>query len=119
VDGVRVDRWLCAARVFKSRTQASDACGRGRVLVNQSPVKASHALRVGDEVRAWPERGAVVLEVRALAEKRLAAAAARELYLDHSPPPPPREPRVAVRVRGSGRPTKRERRALDRLKGRY
>jgi ribosome-associated heat shock protein Hsp15 len=119
VDAVRVDRWLCAARVFKSRTQANDACARGRVQVNQAPVKASHAVRVGDEVRAWPERGAVVLEVRALAEKRLAAAAARDLYVDHSPPPPPREPRVAMRARGAGRPTKRDRRALDRLKGHH
>ncbi len=118
MDSVRVDRWLCAARVFKSRTQANEACTRARVLVNQLAVKASHVLRVGDEVRAWPERGAVVLEVRALAEKRLSAAAARELYVDHSPPPPPREPRVAVRERGAGRPTKRDRRVLERLKGR-
>jgi ribosome-associated heat shock protein Hsp15 len=116
--GVRIDRWLCAARVFRSRTQANEACARGRVLVNEEPAKASREVRVGDEVRAWPERGAVVLEVRALAEKRLSAAAARELYIDHSPPPPPREPRVAVRARGAGRPTKRDRRELERLRGR-
>jgi ribosome-associated heat shock protein Hsp15 len=118
VDSVRVDRWLCAVRVFKSRTQAGEACGAGRVLVNGNAAKASHLLRVGDEVRAHPERGLVILEVRGLADKRLSPPAARELYLDRSPPPPPRAPRVAIRGRGAGRPTKRERRDTDRLRGR-
>ncbi len=118
MESVRVDRWLCAARVFKSRTQAGDACGTGRVLVNGNAVKPSHLLRVGDEVRAHPERGLVILEVLALADRRLSSPAARELYLDRSPPPPPREPRVGVRGRGEGRPTKRERRETDRLRGR-
>jgi len=118
VESVRVDRWLAAARVLKSRTQAGEACATGRVLVNAAVVKASHLLRVGDEVRAKLERGLVILDVRALADRRLSAPAARELYLDRSPPPPPREPRIAPRVRGAGRPTKRERRDTDRLRRR-
>jgi len=118
VESVRIDRWLCAARVFKSRTQAGDACGAGRVLVNGDAAKASQPLRVGDEVRAQPERGLRILEVLALADKRLSPPAARELYVDRSPPPPPREPRVAIRGRGAGRPTKRERRDTDRLRKR-
>jgi ribosome-associated heat shock protein Hsp15 len=52
-----------------------------------------------------------------LAEKRLGAPEARTLYADHSPPPPPKEERVAVRERGAGRPTKADRRAMDRLRG--
>jgi ribosome-associated heat shock protein Hsp15 len=117
VQTVRLDRWLCAARIYKSRTLAQTACTAGHVRLNGAPARPSHAIRVGDEIQADAPRGALVLEVRTLAEKRLSAAAARELYEDHSPPPPPREPRVAPRARGTGRPTKAERRATERLQG--
>lgn len=113
---VRIDRWLAAARLYKSRTVAQDACSAGHVRVNGQPVRASHAVRVGDEVSAAAPRGDVILEITGLAEKRLSAEKARELYLDHSPPPAPKEPRVAPRERGAGRPTKAERRAIDRLR---
>jgi ribosome-associated heat shock protein Hsp15 len=118
VASVRLDRWLSAARIFKSRTLAQEACGAGRVQVNGQPARASHLLRVGDEVSTNAPRGFVVLEVAALAEKRLAPPKARELYVDHSPPPPPREPLVAPRERGAGRPTKHDRRAIDRFRDR-
>ena len=116
--GVRIDRWLSAARIYKSRSIAQEACGAGRVRVNGQCVRSSHAIRVGDEVGASSPRGELVLEIKALAEKRLGAEKARELYVDHSPPPPPREPRFAPRERGAGRPTKAERRATDRLRDR-
>lgn len=116
MDAVRIDRWLCAARIYKSRTQASDACGGGHVRLNGATVRASHPVRIGDRIGALAPRGEVVLEVLALAEKRLSPPAARELYADHSPPPPPREERVAIRDRGAGRPTKAERRALERFR---
>ncbi|MBK7580309.1 MAG: RNA-binding S4 domain-containing protein [Myxococcales bacterium] len=116
MESVRIDRWLAAARFFKSRTQASDACLGGHVRVNENPARPSHLVRVGDRVRAIAPRGEVILEVLALAEKRLAPAPARALYQDFSPPPPPREERVAVRDRGAGRPTKADRRALQRLR---
>jgi ribosome-associated heat shock protein Hsp15 len=118
MDSVRVDRWLCASRLYKSRTQATDACGAGHVMVNGTIVRASHAVRIGDEIRAVAPRGQVILEVVALADKRQSAPKARELYLDHSPPPPPREERIAYRDRGAGRPTKAERRAIDKLRRR-
>jgi ribosome-associated heat shock protein Hsp15 len=114
---VRIDRWLTAARIYKSRTAAQEACAAGHVAVNGQSVRASHAVVVGDEITAYAPRGNLVLEVTALGEKRLSAAKARELYLDHSPPPPPREERVAPRERGAGRPTKADRRATDRLRG--
>ncbi len=114
---VRLDRWLCAARVFKSRTLAARACGAGRVQVNGRPARASHAVRVGDEVRAKPPRGEMVLKVMALAEKRLSPKDAVRLYEDHSPPAPPRLEPVFRRERGSGRPTKADRRKLDRMRG--
>lgn len=113
---IRIDRWLCAARIYKSRTQAHDACEGGLVKVNDAAVRASQSVRVGDEVRAHAPRGLVILKVLKLAPKRLGPQPARELYEDHSPPPPPREERVAVRARGAGRPTKADRRALDRLR---
>jgi ribosome-associated heat shock protein Hsp15 len=67
-------------------------------------------------VRAEAARGLVVWLVKGLAEKRLSAELAAELYDDKSPPPPPREEVIAPRERGAGRPTKAERRALDRLR---
>jgi ribosome-associated heat shock protein Hsp15 len=115
---VRLDRWLTAARLYKSRSLAQEACDGGHVEVNGRPARSSHALRVGDEVQARAPRGLVVLDVLALAEKRLSPPEARLLYTDRSPPPAPREPLVAPRERGAGRPTKAERRALDRFRHR-
>ena len=118
MDSVRIDRWLSAARVYKSRTQATQACVGGRVKVNDESVKPHFALRVGDRVHAGTERGPRVLEVAGLAEKRLSPQLARELYVDHSPPPEPRplRPSVPRRDPGAGRPTKRERRQIDRFR---
>jgi ribosome-associated heat shock protein Hsp15 len=116
VGSVRIDRWLCASRVFKSRSLAQQACLGGLVKVNGLAVRPSHAVKVRDEVSAEAPRGPVVLIVLALAEKRLSPPEARSLYEDRSPPPPPPEERVALRPRGSGRPTKTQRRALERLR---
>ena len=117
LERVRIDQFLYAARAYKSRSDARKACDGGRVLVNGTPAKASHAVRVGDEVRAHAPRGAIVWKVLLLAEKRVSPALARTLYEDHSPPPPPREERFPARERGAGRPTKRERRDLRRFRG--
>lgn len=116
MEPVRIDQWLNAARIYKSRTTASEACVAGHVKLNGQQVRPSHLVKTGDEIRALCPRGPVVLEVLALADKRLSPPKARELYLDHSPPPPPREERVAVRERGAGRPTKADRRALEKLR---
>ncbi|MEO8901310.1 MAG: RNA-binding S4 domain-containing protein [Polyangiaceae bacterium] len=113
-DTVRLDRFLCASRLFKSRTLAQEACEANHVRVNGEPVRSSYLLRVGDEIRAFSPRGSIVWQVLKLADKRLGPPEARTLYEDHSPPPPPREERVAVRERGAGRPTKADRRATDR-----
>ena len=117
MDSVRLDRWLCAARIFKSRTQAGQACAGGHVAVNQDRAKPHHPVRVGDEVCAQTEHLLRVLEVLALAERRLSPPRARELYADHSPPPPPPEEVFLPRERGAGRPTKRDRRRLRKLWG--
>jgi ribosome-associated heat shock protein Hsp15 len=116
MDSVRIDRWLCATRLYKSRSLAQEACTGGSVKLNGIDVRPSHPVRLGDEVRADSPRGLIVWQVLGLGEKRLSAALARLLYEDHSPPPPPRSEDVAPRARGAGRPTKAERRALDRLR---
>lgn len=116
MESVRIDRWLCAARLYKTRSLSQQACTGGLVKLNGSNVRPSHVVRLGDEIRAEAPRGEVICIVLAVAEKRLSPALARALYEDRSPPPPPREVAVAPRARGAGRPTKAERRALDRLR---
>jgi ribosome-associated heat shock protein Hsp15 len=118
VESVRIDRWLCAARIFRSRSLATAACGAGHVSCNDANVKPPHPVRPGDRIEVRRTESLRRLEVLALADKRLSAARARELYEDHSPPPPPREERPLLPERGAGRPTKRDRRTLRRLRGR-
>ena len=110
---VRIDRWLCAARIYRSRSQAALGCSGGHVKVRGKSVKANHLVRVGDPLEVRRGERLFVLDVVALAEKRLSAPLARELYTDRSPPPPPREERERA-----GRPSKRDRRLLRRLRGR-
>jgi ribosome-associated heat shock protein Hsp15 len=117
---VRVDKWLWAARVFKSRSLAADACAGGRVDVNDQAAKPSKPLRPGDVIRVTlPAGRRRVLRVAGLDDRRGPPAAARALYEDLTPPEPPRRRWAAPPYRppGAGRPTKRERRALDRLRG--
>ena len=120
---VRIDRWLCASRFFKSRSLAAEACDGGKVKVNGQTAKPHKLVRVSDEVHFSHPSGPKEVHVLALADKRGPAAQARLLYEDHSPPPPPREERgffvpPQFRPRGVGRPTKRERRETERLRGR-
>jgi len=115
---VRLDRWLWAARFFKTRGLAAEACRGGKVDLNREAAKPSHPIRPGDLLRITLHRGRREVKVLALAERRGPAAEAKTLYEDLTPPPPlaPRMPPV-LRPTGLGRPTKRERRRLDRLRG--
>ncbi|MFT4622208.1 MAG: ribosome-associated heat shock protein Hsp15 [Myxococcota bacterium] len=115
MDSVRIDKWLWAARVFKHRSKASRACAAGHVSIDDVTVKASKSVKRGDRVAVQTEAGRRVLEVVELADKRGPASVAEGLYVDHSPPPPPPDPWMQVE-RGAGRPTKRDRRQLDRVK---
>lgn len=115
---VRLDVWLWSVRMFKTRAAATTACRAGHVRLNQAPVKASQAVRVGDTVVVRRPGWQQVLEVRKLLLKRVGAPVARECYNDLSEPPPP-QIRAAVPRRdpGAGRPTKKDRRKLDELRG--
>ncbi len=117
----RVDRWLWSVRVFKTRSAAAAACKGGHVRVNGHRAKAAQSVRAGDRVEARVGERQRVLEVVRPIEKRVGAPVAAECFVDHSPPPPEREapePEVGRRDRGAGRPTKRDRRRIDRLRGR-
>jgi ribosome-associated heat shock protein Hsp15 len=119
---VRIDKWLWAARAFRSRTLAAQACSGGKISVNAAQASAHKPTRVGDIVAISTARGTQRWRVLALAERRGPAALARTLYEDLTPPPAvaPAEPYAIPlpprRERGSGRPTKRERRTIDRLR---
>jgi ribosome-associated heat shock protein Hsp15 len=114
---VRIDRWLWAARLFKTRSLATRACAAGHVKCNGVSVKAAKPVRPGDRIEAITPGGPRIVIILALSETRGPATVARTLYEDRTPPPTPEE-RAAFRDRGTGRPTKRERRLIIRLRGR-
>ena len=120
MDGTRIDRWLWSIRLYKTRADATAACRGGQVTVNGRSAKPASPVRVGDRVEAHAHGRDRVLEVTKVIETRVGAPLAAECYVDHSPPPPPAAERAWIprRERGAGRPTKRERRQLDRLRGR-
>jgi ribosome-associated heat shock protein Hsp15 len=123
---VRVDKWLHVARVYKTRTQATDACRLSRVTVNGQACKPHRELQVGDRVEAevtadWKR----VLVVKELAERSLPKAEVPRLFEDLSPPRPGPDPYLRalrrppiLREKGAGRPTKQERRRLEQAIGR-
>ena len=118
-DRQRIDKWLWHARVVRARSAAAALAASGHVRVNGQRIDAaSRAIRVGDVVTVALDRTVRVLKVLGFADRRGGAEAARVLYEDLSPAPDaaPREPPVAERYQGTGRPTKRERRAIDGLR---
>lgn len=115
----RIDSWIWSVRLTKTRSLAAAACRAGHVRVNGERVKPAHAVRNGDEVRLRHAGRERIVVVSRLVRKRVGAAIAAECFVDNSPPAPPREevPVIALRERGAGRPTKRERREIDQLRG--
>lgn len=113
---VRVDSWLWAVRIYKTRSAATTACRAGHVRVNGEKVKASQSVKPGDELRVRIAGFDRILVVRQTLTKRVGAPVAATAVDERTPP---REPTamLAVRDRGAGRPTKRERREIDRLRG--
>ncbi|MBW2528232.1 MAG: RNA-binding S4 domain-containing protein, partial [Deltaproteobacteria bacterium] len=101
---VRIDKWLWAARLYKTRSLATRACASGHVKCNGSSVKASKPVHPGDRLEALTPGGPRIVVVVALRDKRGPAAVARALYEDHTPPPAERAPEAAlgVRERGAG-----------------
>jgi ribosome-associated heat shock protein Hsp15 len=119
---VRVDKWLWAVRLYSTRTAAAEACAGGHVRVGEDRVKSARPVRVGDEVHLSGHPRVAACRVVRLVERRVGAPVAATCYevLEAVPRPGPSEDwiDVAVRERGAGRPTKRDRRLTDDLRGR-
>jgi ribosome-associated heat shock protein Hsp15 len=112
-----VDRWLWAVRLTKTRADAAATCRGGHVRVNDRTAKAATAVTPGDEVRARVGDTTRIVEVVRVIQKRVGAADAATCFIDRTPAPPPVAAiPVARRDRGAGRPTKRERRILDKFR---
>jgi ribosome-associated heat shock protein Hsp15 len=124
--GVRLDIWLDVACLFRTRSEAQNACKGGKIDVNGQPAKPNRLLRAGDELlisRPFGRKQRVV--VRGLADRHVAKAAARQLYEDLTPPPTPEEIEMRrmeriyrAQMTPPRAPDKRQRRAIRRLKGR-
>ena len=116
-DTTRVDAWLWGIRIFKTRSAATASSKAGHITVNDERAKPAQSVRIGDIVRVRMDGDERILQVARLIVKRVGAPIAVECYVDLTPPKPPREERVltVVRERGAGRPTKRDRRVIDRL----
>jgi ribosome-associated heat shock protein Hsp15 len=118
---VRLDKWLWAVRVFKTRSLAADACRHGRVTIGGQPVKPSREVRINDIVVVLKEEVTRRFKVLQPLKARVGAQKVREFAEDQTPPSALQKPRCSnpgpfvVRPKGSGRPTKKERRQIERL----
>ncbi|GGF93118.1 RNA-binding protein S4 [Rhodococcoides trifolii] len=115
----RVDAWTWSVRLFKTRSAAATACRGGHVRINGVTAKPAQTVVPGDEVRVWAGGRERIVEVVQLLSKRVGPSVAATAMIDRSPPPPPKElfAAVPVRDRGAGRPTKRDRREMEKLRG--
>ena len=119
---IRVDKWLWAVRLFKTRNQATEACKKGRVLIREQPVKPSRVLRINDIIQVKRPPIVYSYRVTGLLSKRLSARLVRDYIEDITPEEElsklkVRETFFISRDKGSGRPTKKERRIMDKLRG--
>lgn len=119
---VRVDKWLWSVRIFKTRSLATEACRKSRVLIGDQPVKASRVLKIDDVVQVKKPPVIYSFRVLGLLGKRLSAKAVTEYFENITPQEEldklkVRETFFIVRDRGTGRPTKKERRIIDKLQG--
>jgi ribosome-associated heat shock protein Hsp15 len=113
----RIDRWLCAVRLVKTRPMATQLCEGGHVRVNGAQAKPSTKVRAGDRVEALIAARERIVEVVQPIETRVGAPVAATCYVDHTPAPIVTEVRPGIlAVRGEGRPSKRLRRELERLR---
>ena len=117
IDTVRLDVWMWAVRLTPTRSAATELCRAGRVTVNGAPAKPATAVKVGDRIEARIAQRERIVEVRQVLHKRVGAPVAAECLVDHSRPPAQHVVDPAFqRERGTGRPTKRDRRQLDRMR---
>ncbi len=118
MEATRVDKWLWSVRVYSTRSQATAACNAAHVQVNGRPAKPSALVRVEDSVFAFAREVHRELAVRRIIEKRVGASVAVECYEDHTPEQAVAAPKLKLGLRdsGAGRPTKKDRRQIDKLR---
>ncbi len=119
---IRVDKWLWAVRIFKTRNQATEACKKGRILIREQPVKPSRVLRINDIIQVKRLPVVYSYKVTGLLAKRLSARLVKDYIEDVTPEQEleklkVRETFFISRDKGSGRPTKKERRTMEKLRG--
>lgn len=120
-DKIRIDKYLWAIRIFKTRNLATEACKAGKVKLEQNSLKASYVVKIGDVFHIQKDHLKKIVKVTALLEKRVDASTAANYYEDLSPVDD--TPRhfsvfsvpVLKRDRGTGRPTKKDRREIDEI----
>lgn len=118
---IRVDKWLWAVRIYKTRNQATEACKKGRILIREQPVKPSRVLRINDIIQVKRPPVIYSYKVTGLLAKRLSARLVQDYIEDITPKQEleklkVRETFFISRDKGSGRPTKKERRTIDKLR---
>ena len=119
---VRMDKWLWAARLFKTRSLAADAIKGGKVKVDDSPVKLSREVKAGDVIQVQIDQLHKVVQVKTVIKNRVSAKQVPEVYNDLTPKEEyeriefMRAYKAEWRDRGAGRPTKKERRMIERMK---
>lgn len=118
----RVDKWLWSVRIFKTRTLATDVCNSGKIKINSKTIKPSQLIKVGDEIHIHQQGEKRVFKVLKIIEKRVGATIATSCYQDLSEPSI-RNPKnenffynFEWRDKGIGRPTKKNRRAIEQFK---
>jgi ribosome-associated heat shock protein Hsp15 len=125
MDAVRIDKWLWASRFFKTRALAVKACELGRVKLRDLPAKPSRDVKVGDAITITNDSGTYIVDVLALSDVRGPAAAAQTLYRETEESIVARKKEDELRKNSpwfdadtAGRPSKRDRRDINRLRGR-
>ena len=122
MEGYRVDKWLWSVRVFKTRSQATSACRKGRVYIGGQEVKPSREVKIGDEIQVNLKQFIKTVKVVELLENRVGAKIVPQYMEDLTPEEEYnkqkkiRETNYEYRDRGAGRPTKKERRMIEKLK---
>ncbi len=121
-EGIRIDKWLWAVRLFKTRSQATEACKAGRVKINEKAVKASREVKIAEIISFNKDHITRTVKVKELLKKRVGAKLV-EIYMEDLTPQEEYDKQKMIlnrnfeyRGRGFGRPTKRDRRDIEKLK---
>ena len=120
-EDTRIDKWLWATRIFKTRSQAIEACKKGRIIINEVPVKASRLVKIGEEINVKNPPVVYTYKIKALLNNRVSAKLVNE-YLENLTSEEEllklkiKNDNFFVGQKGRGRPTKKERRIIDKLK---